>query len=320
MNIRDLQYVLALMEDGHFGRAAARCGVTQPTLSMQLANLEAELGVQLFERQPRRVIPTPQGRAVARQAVVVLEEIQRLKEAARATQDLLEGPFNLGLIPTVGPYLLPRLLPILKRERPGVQLILREGLTSSLIDRVRTSELDAAIVSLPLDEKDMECEPILKEAFVVALPPNHRLTKRQYIETKDLAGETLLMLEEGHCMREQTGEICRRVRRQRADGIPAGSIECLRQMVHAGMGCALFPRLATVPPFAAAAPIEFRPLGRKPPQRTVVLVWRKTCPFAIRLRSLARLLRDQLGLLDEAETAGEPAAKTGRAELATVGT
>src|SRR5690554_1790803 len=112
MNIRDLQYVLALVEEGHFGRAAARCGVTQPTLSMQLANLEAELGVTLFERQPRRVLPTRPGRAVARQAVVVLEEIERLREAARAHQDLLSGPVHLGLIPTVAPYLLPRLLPI----------------------------------------------------------------------------------------------------------------------------------------------------------------------------------------------------------------
>ncbi len=294
MNVRNLEYLLALLEEGHFGRAAARCGVTQPTLSMQIAQLEAELGTQLFERRPRKVIPTPQGQAVATQAAVVLNEINRLREIARMRRDLLAGPFRLGLIPTVGPYLLPRLLPILTDNRPTLRLMLREGLTAALVERVRAADLDAAILSLPVEERDIESEPILVEPFVLALPPGHRLEHRDPIEVEDLAGESLLFLEEGHCMRDQTSAICRRIRRRKGELSPAASVESLRQMVHVGMGCALFPHGATLEPFARTVPVVFRSLGPHPPARTLALAWRRGSPSGTQLRALAVEIRQKL--------------------------
>lgn len=295
MNLRDLEYVVALAEAAHFGRAAAKCRVTQPTLSMQLAHLESELGVQLFERQPRRVLPTPQGRAVAAQAVVVLAEVRRLREVAKAPRDILAGPLRFGLIPTVGPYLLPHLLSLLKERHPALRLLVQEGTTAALLSELAGDALDAAVLSLPIDEREVDHEPFLTEPFVVALRPDHPLAARDQLAPGDLRHEEWLLLEDGHCMRDQVQEICARAR---GKGFQAGSVESLRQMVSAGMGCTLLPYLATVGCFKDAASLAYRPLrARKPPARTLVIAWRRRSYAAMRLRSLAAEIRQHLAPL-----------------------
>ena len=174
MNLRDLKYAVCLAGEGQFRRAATRCHVSQPTLSAQIAKLEDELGVQLFERGPRSATATVNGRALIRQAQIVLDEVERLKALARAGQDPLQGPFHLGVIPTAGPYLLPLLLPVLRQRWPQLQLLLREELTAGLLDRLRGGVLDAAILSLPLDGADLRWESLLSEPILVALPDGHR--------------------------------------------------------------------------------------------------------------------------------------------------
>jgi LysR family transcriptional regulator, hydrogen peroxide-inducible genes activator len=203
VNLRDLEYAVCLAGEGQFRRAAARCHVSQPTLSAQIAKLEDELGVQLFERGPRAATPTVNGRSLLRQAQVVLDEVERLRALARAGQDPLQGPFHLGVIPTAGPYLLPLLLPALREGWPQLQLLLREAQTAALVERLRAGSLDAAILSLPLDADDLRGEPLLSEPILVALPSGHRLAQQKRITPGSLASESILLLEEGHCLRDR---------------------------------------------------------------------------------------------------------------------
>jgi LysR family hydrogen peroxide-inducible transcriptional activator len=293
MNLRDLEYVLALAETGHFGAAASRCGVTQPTLSTQLARLEAELGVQLFERATGRVLLTPRGSSVVAQAGVVLDEVRQLREIARGQADFLGGRVNLGIIPTAGPYLLAHVLPVLKERHPKMRLYVREGLTAALLERLRHAQLDAAIISRPVEDGSIQSEPIYVEPFVAALPLEHRLARQTVIEVDQLKGENILFLEDGNCMRKQTEAICRRLRNRGAPFEVSG-IETLRQMVSGGIGCSLIPYMASIGPFAASVPIAYRQLGAKPPTRTLVLAWRHRFPFAAELRKLAKMLSAEL--------------------------
>jgi len=232
MNLRDLEYAVCLAGEGQFRRAAAHCHVSQPTLSAQIAKLEDELGVQLFERGSRAATPTVNGRSLLRQAQVVLDEVERLRALARAGQDPLHGPFRLGVIPTAGPYLLPLLLPALREGWPQLQLFLREAQTSALLDRLRAGSLDAAILSLPLDADDLRGEPLLSEPILVALPSGHRLARQKRITPGSLASESILLLEEGHCLRDQSLAVCNSagLANQRDDVRTVG-LESLRQMV-----------------------------------------------------------------------------------------
>jgi len=252
MNLRDLEYAVCLAGEGQFRRAAARCHVSQPTLSAQIAKLEDELGVQLFERGPRAATPTVNGRSLLRQAQVVLDEVERLRALARAGQDPLQGPFHLGVIPTAGPYLLPLLLPALREGWPQLQLLLREAQTAALVERLRAGSLDAAILSLPLDADDLRGEPLLSEPILVALPSGHRLAQQKRITPGSLASESILLLEEGHCLRDQSLAVCDSAGlANHRDDVQAAGLESLRQMVMAGIGIALVPELATLAPFGA---------------------------------------------------------------------
>lgn len=291
MNLRDLEYLLALADAGHFGRAAAKCGVTQPTLSMQVAKLENDLGVRLFERGPRHVVPTSSGRKVLAQARVVLDEVRRLRGLAHAPDDPLAGGFRLGVIPTVCPYLLPHLLPTLRARHPRMELFLREEVAGRLLDRLHAADLDAAILSLPLADPSLVVEPLLEEEFVVALPPEDPLVRSRCVREEDLADRPLLFLEEGHCMREQTLRLCGRPKQSGHVPFQGGSIESLRQMVSAGIGCTLLPALAARGPFAAATPVVLKPFAPPAPVRTLVLAWRRTFPQGPTLSVLARTLR-----------------------------
>jgi LysR family hydrogen peroxide-inducible transcriptional activator len=290
MNLRDLAYAVSLAADGHFRRAAERCNVSQPTLSAQVAKLEDELGVQLFERGPRGATPTLSGRALLHQASVVLDEVERLKELARAAHDPLVGPFQLGVIPTAGPYLMPRLLPLLQANWPALRLHLREDRTDALIERLRDGALDAAILSLPIEADDLRTEPLLDEPMLLALPAGHPLAGHPHIPHAALAEAPVMLLEDGHCLRDQTMAFCRSSGLGAHSEVQAASLETLRQMVMAGIGLALVPALAAEAPFGLGPMAVYRRFEDPEPRRTLVLAWRRSFPRGDALRGLAKTL------------------------------
>lgn len=275
MNLRDLQYLVALAETRHFGRAAKRCHVSQPTLSAQLKKLEEFLGARLIERQPRRVALTPAGEAVVERARRMLRDAEDIRALARASADPLAGQLRVGLIPTLGPYLLPRVAPRLRRALPKLQLILHEQQTAPLIAQVVEGELDLALLALPADAGGLETRSLFAEAFLVAIPERHRLAARRRLRTTDLAGEKLLLLEDGHCLRDQALEVCGEAGTEEQD-FRATSLETLRQMVAAGLGITLLPRLATEGPFGATRGLAVRPFAPPAPSRVIGAAWRRS--------------------------------------------
>ena len=275
MNLRDLQYLVALAETRHFGHAAERCHVSQPTLSAQLRKLEEFLGVSLIERRPRRVGLTPAGEAVVERARRMLRDADDIRALARASQDPLGGQLKLGLIPTLGPYLLPRVAPRIAKALPKLQLMLHEYQTAPLVDRVIQGDLDVAILALPADTRGLVTRSLFAEAFVVAMPEHHRLAARKRLKAADLAGEKLLLLEEGHCLRDQALEVCARAGTEEQD-FRATSLETLRQMVAAGLGITLLPRLAAEGPFASARGLIVRPFSPPAPSRVIGAAWRRS--------------------------------------------
>ncbi len=275
MNLRDLQYLVALAETRHFGRAAARCHVSQPTLSAQLRKLEEFLGVTLIERRPRRVGLTPAGEAVVERARRMLRDADDIRALARARQDPLGGQLKIGFIPTLGPYLLPRIAPRIGRALPKLQLMLHEYQTASLVDRVVAGDLDLAILALPAETKSLVTRSLFAETFLVAMPEHHRLTAKKRVKSSRSSGEKLLLLEEGHCLRDQALEVCARVGTEEQD-FRATSLETLRQMVAAGLGITLLPRLATEGPFASARGLVVRPFSPPAPNRVIGAAWRRS--------------------------------------------
>jgi LysR family hydrogen peroxide-inducible transcriptional activator len=276
MNLRDLQYLVALADTGHFGEAAERCHVSQPTLSAQIKKLEEYLGVQLFERQPRKVSVTDVGRRIVDRARLVVRQAEDIREVARASRDPLTGKLRVGLIPTIAPYLLPRVAPRLKTRLPDLQLMLYEYQTGPLLEKLRTGELDLAILALPADTAGLETRSLFAESFVVAMPRGHRLAARKRLKPADLAGETLLLLEDGHCLRDQALDVCGNVPLAEEQDFRATSLETLRQMVAAGLGITLLPRLAAEGPIAAARGLEIRPFAPPSPSRMVGAAWRRS--------------------------------------------
>jgi len=276
MNLRDLQYLVALAETGHFGEAAERCHVSQPTLSAQIKKLEEYLGVQLFERQPRKVTLTDVGRRILERARRVTQEAEDIRELARASRDPLTGKLKVGLIPTIAPYLLPRIAARLRKQLPDLQLMLYEYQTGPLLEKLRAGELDLAILALPADTAGLESRSLFAESFLVAMPRGHRLTARKRLKPADLAGETLLLLEDGHCLRDQALEVCGNVPVGEDQDFRATSLETLRQMVASGLGVTLIPRLAAEGPIAGARGLEFRPFAPPSPARMVGAAWRKS--------------------------------------------
>lgn len=275
MNLRDLQYLVTLAETGHFGRAAERCHVSQPTLSAQLKKLEEFLGVPLVERRPRRVGLTAAGEAVVERARRMLQDANDIRALARASQDPLGGQLKLGLIPTLGPYLLPRIAPRIGKALPKLSLMLHEYQTAPLVDRVVAGDLDLAILALPADTRGLVTRSLFAEAFLVAMPEHHRLTARKRLKPADLVGEKLLLLEEGHCLRDQALEVCTRVGIEEQN-FRATSLETLRQMVAAGLGITLLPRLAAEGPFASARGLVVRPFSPPAPARVIGAAWRRS--------------------------------------------
>ncbi|MBS0376003.1 MAG: LysR family transcriptional regulator [Proteobacteria bacterium] len=290
MNLRDLRYLVALADTRHFGRAAARSHVSQPTLSAQIKKLEDYLGAPLVERQPRKISLTELGERVVERARRVLKDSDDIVELARASRDPLAGTLRLALIPTLGPYLLPLVTPVLRKRLPKLQLMLYEYQTGPLLERLRAGELDLGILALGVDTEGLETRALGDEPFTLALPAHHRLAKQASVRTEDLTGETLLLLEDGHCLRDQALEVCSRVDAHESQDFRATSLETLRQMVAAGLGVTLLPELATRGPFASARSVAVRPFGRPVPHRTIGVAWRRSTTRLAAIEAIAETI------------------------------
>ncbi len=297
MNLRDLQYLVALAEQRHFGRAAEACFVSQPTLSMQIRKLEDELGVALFERAPRKVMLTPAGHEVLERARRILSEVEQMKEAARRSKDPEAGSLRLGVFPTLAPYLLPHVVPQLRERFPQLQLLLVEEKSDVLLERLREGRLDAALLALPVQDEQLHAQFLFEEPFVLAAPAQHPLAREASLSVDALNDETLLLLEDGHCLRDQALDVCRRSGAQEKAGFRATSLETLRQMVAAGAGVTLLPALAVHASVAQPRNIRLVPFRAPPPSRRIALVWRKSSAMDGFLRTLA----DAIGSLAGAQ-------------------
>lgn len=291
MNLRDLRYLVALADLRHFGRAAEACHVSQPTLSTQVRKLEEELGVALVERAPRQVMLTPAGQDIVERARRVLADVEQMRETARRTADPEAGSVRLGIFPTLGPYLLPHVVPGLRARFPRLELLLVEEKTEVLLGMLREGRLDAAILALPLHEDWLETEFLFEEPFMLAVPAAHALGRRAGLKLGDLAEQNLLLLEDGHCLRDQALEVCALSGAGEKDGFRATSLETLRQMVAAGVGITLLPMLAVKPPVSASPDVRLVAFRAPAPSRRIAMVWRKSSAMGAFLRQLAQVLR-----------------------------
>jgi LysR family transcriptional regulator, hydrogen peroxide-inducible genes activator len=291
MNLRDLRYLVALADERHFGRAAERSHVSQPTLSAQIRKLEEYLGAPLVERQPRRVSLTATGERVVARARRLLQEADAIIELARADRDPLSGNLKLALIPTVGPYLLPLVAPRLRRELPKLKLFLYEYQTAILLEKLHAGEIDVGILALPVPLDGLESEPLYDEPFTLAVPAGHALAGRERIRIADLGDETLLLLEDGHCLRDQALEVCSRVSVRESADYRATSLETLRQMVAAGHGVTLLPELAAGGGGSSARGLRIKQFAKPVPTRTIGAVWRKSTTREAAIRAVADSIR-----------------------------
>jgi len=276
LKLKDLRYLVAVAEERHFGRAAAKCFVSQPTLSAQLRKLEDALGVQLVERRPRQVTLTEAGEEIAERARSMLQSGEAIVSLAQARRDPLAGSLRIGLLPTVGPYLLPLVALKLRRALPRLELLLYEYQTAPMLERLHAGELDLGILALPVAAENLAVRELYREPFVLALPEAHALSQRARVHVQDLAGETLLLLEDGHCLREQALAVCSHSGGHEKHDFRATSLETLRQMVAAGAGVTLLPALATRGAYSSARGVALRPFVRPEPSRLIGAVWRRS--------------------------------------------
>jgi LysR family transcriptional regulator, hydrogen peroxide-inducible genes activator len=292
MTLKELHYLVALADKGHFVHAALECHVGQPTVSTQLKKLEDYLGVTLFERNKHHLILTPIGEEILERARVALDVVKQIRELARQSHDPMNGPLRLGVIPTLGPYLIPYLLPTIRTTFPKLHLFLREDLTVNLLERLRQGKLDALLLALPVPGDDIAVKELFREPFVVALPENHALANKLQINENELLNENVLLLEEGHCMRDQALAICGSTPSDQRDELKATSLETLRQMVAAGVGCTLLPALAALPGVGSLQNglVQIRPFASPLPTRTIGVAWRHRFPRAATVKGLAKVI------------------------------
>ncbi|WP_423824232.1 LysR substrate-binding domain-containing protein [Salinisphaera sp. SPP-AMP-43] len=280
MTLTELRYLIALDKERHFGRAAKRAFVSQPTLSVAVKKLESELGVTVFERNRGEARVTPIGRRIIEQAYRVLGEVSALEAVAEQGRDELKGPLRLGVIYTVGPYLLPHLIPRLRETSPDMPLIIEENLTGNLTQQLRNNELDAVIVAMPYEVPGVATWPIYDESFVVVMPQNHPWSERQSIEPDELARDNLLLLGPGHCFRDQVLQLCAECREnEEATRTRSGSsLETIRHMVASGLGITVLPR-SSIPNLSQESRLlETRPFAGPAPQRQIAIAWRRSFP------------------------------------------
>jgi len=274
MTLTELRYVVALAQERHFGRAAQKCFVTQPTLSLALAKLEDELGVRLFERNKNEVLVTPMGEAIVEQARRVLDEAGKITSLAKGSQDQLAGALRLGIIPTIGPYLLPELVPILRVRAPNMPLVIEENFTASLVPMLRDGEIDVAIVALPFSVAGVKTRTLYEEPFSVVVPEGHGWARRKHVRPDELSGENLLVLNAGHCFRDQVLEACPgQSNTANPEGRSGSSLETIRNMVASGLGVSVLPATALQPRYGNRLVKEV-PFAEPVPSRKVAIAWR----------------------------------------------
>lgn len=291
MTLTELKYIVAVAREKHFGRAAEACFVSQPTLSVAIKKLEDELEVKLFERSANEVTITPLGEDIVRQAQSVLEQAAAIKEIAKRGKDPLAGPLVLGVIYTIGPYLLPDLVRQAIARTPQMPLMLQENFTVKLLEMLRTGEIDCAIVAEPFPDAGLAIAPLYDEPFMAAVPSTHPLAQHKTVEADELKKETMLLLGTGHCFRDHVLEVCPEFARfsSDAEGIrksfEGSSLETIKHMVAAGMGVTLVPRLSVPKDALVAKPrrrsddqshVKYIPFAGDPPSRRVVLAWRRS--------------------------------------------
>ncbi|WP_293777139.1 hydrogen peroxide-inducible genes activator [uncultured Oxalicibacterium sp.] len=282
MTLTELKYIVAVAREKHFGRAAEACFVAQPTLSVAIKKLEDELGITLFERGGSEISTTPLGAQIVVQAERVLEQTAAIKELAKQNKDPLVGPFRLGIIYTIAPYLLPPLVKTLIERVPQMPLVLQENFTVKLVELLRQGELDAIVVALPFNDQGLVVQPVYDEPFVVAVPEHHALTKRDNISSDELKSETMLLLGNGHCFRDQVLEVCPEVARfsTSGDGIArtfeGSSLETIRHMVASGIGITVLPRGSVPDMHPNEGMLRYLPFSDPAPSRRVVIAWRKS--------------------------------------------
>lgn len=273
MNLRDLQYLIAVADVRNFSQAADKCFVSQPTLSNQIRKLEDTLGITLFERNNKRVIPTETGEHIVALARKVLHQVDTMHDVAKSSKDPLAGKFRLGAFPTLSTYIFPALVPKITATLPQLKLVLIEEKTQQLLDRLKRGELDAALLALPIHDDQLEVRALFDDKFLLAVPPTHTLAKQKHIDQTDIHGEKLLLLEEGHCLRDQALAVCQLAGSEEEQDFRATSLETLRQMVKAGTGITFMPQIAIQ---ENEHNIAYVPFKKPAPYRTIGLVWRKT--------------------------------------------
>ena len=282
MTLTELRYIVAVSQKNHFGKAAQACFVSQPTLSIAIKKLEGELGVRLFERSSKNEIRiTEIGQQVIDQAHIVLQQAHILSEIAQQGKDPLSGQFKLGVIYTIGPYLLPSLIPVLRKNVPNLKLIIEENFTANLFQSLKQGALDAIIISYPFEEPGIETAPLYKEPFIVALPNNHAWKDRDAISTEDLASQDLMLLGSGHCFRDQVIKACPNCMSGNSEltrTFEGGSLETIRHMVAAGTGITVLPRTSIMHNQINETMIDIKPFKSPSPSRTVAIAWRKHYP------------------------------------------
>jgi len=292
-SLQQLRFLCALAEQGHFGRAAESCAVTQSTLSEGIKQLETRLDITLFERSHRKVILTPLGKTIAGRAQQLLIYAEELVGLARIAQPLC-GPLRFGVIPTIGPYVLPSLLSQLGSALPKLKLYVREAQTAVLLDRLAAGDLDILLAAVPYELGDVEAMTIAEDPIVVAMPRKHPLAHHAVVSRDDLAREELLLIEDGHCLRRHSLQACQIVDSVRNEVFQATSLRTLVQMVAAGLGITLMPQIAVDSELASARNVVVRSLSPDKPFRTLVLAWRPTSSRGAEFRMLGDLIRECL--------------------------
>lgn len=297
MTLNELRYIVAVARERHFGRAAEACFVSQPTLSVAVKKLEDELGVSLFERGTGEVTVTGVGQRVVEQAQRVLEEADGVKRLARRGKDPLAGPLRLGVIYTIGPYLLPQLVPWVSGQAPDMPLLIEENFTAVLSERLKRGDLDVIVISLPFDLPGVVTRPLYDEAFMVLLPGNHAWAARDAVDAEQLGDEDVLLLGPGHCFRDQVLQVCPNCVKPSSRGgglqrgFEGGSLETIRCMVASGVGITVLPCTAVAADRFAQPLVRALPFAGTAPRRQVALAWRRSFPRIEAVDVIARAIR-----------------------------
>jgi LysR family transcriptional regulator, hydrogen peroxide-inducible genes activator len=292
LKLKDLRYLVAVADTRHFGQAAARCFVSQPTLSAQLKKLEEYLGVQLVERHPRRIALTEAGAQVVARARRIIESSDEIVALTALQRDPLSGRLRVALLPTIGPYLLPLVAARIRKKLPRIELLLYEYQTGPLLDHLQAGEIDMGILALPVPADGHVERMLFDEPFVVAVPENHALAARKSLKTSDLDGETLLLLEDGHCLRDQALDVCSHSKVQEKQDFRATSLETLRQMVASGSGITLLPQLASTGAYGHARGVSIVPFARPAPVRHIGALWRRTSAKQAAIEAVCDVIAD----------------------------